>query len=40
LYSVSVYMTVDPLADLDDSGMVTVTDILRVVDQYGDFCTA
>jgi hypothetical protein len=40
LYVVSKYFTADPLADLDDSGLVTIGDVLRAVDQYFDTCTA
>lgn len=39
LYTVRAYMTNNALADLDSSGLVTVTDILRTVDQYGTYCT-
>jgi hypothetical protein len=39
LYAVQKFMTNDALADLDESGLVTVADILRAVGQYASFCT-
>jgi hypothetical protein len=39
VYTVSKYMTSDPLADMDHNGVVTVIDILMVVQQYSVRCT-
>jgi hypothetical protein len=39
LYVVRAYMTSNPQADVDDSGLVTVVDILRTLNQYGTSCT-
>jgi uncharacterized protein YkwD len=38
LYVIARYMTSDSTADLDRSGRVTVTDIVRVVSEYGSNC--
>ena len=38
LYVVAHFNTADAQADIDDSGLVTVTDVIAVVWQYSDIC--